>query len=216
MNKKSVLFTSLFLLSFLSASTAAKDTIKKRFHPPEGFSRVVVPENSFAARLRQLPLQKEGSPVLDLRGRAFKQSDDSTVAAVVDMNIKGRRLEQCMDILLRFYTDYLVEQGRRDSIQFPLPAGRLFSWKQWRAGFRPYFKGLHFQLQKSAAADRSGKSFYRYLDTIFSYSGSQTFYHHFPPVPLANVRIGDFIVRKEAKGHAILIVDMVLLSMAVS
>ena len=199
----------LFVLSFLTAQTLAQDFIRKRFKAPAGFQRVPAPQGSFAQWLRQLPLQAPGSPVLDFRGKIFKQGNDSTVAAVVDMNIKGRRLEQCMDVLLRFYADYLIAKGKRDSLQFPLPDGLTLSWKQWRAGFRPYFKGLHFRLRQSENPDSSANSYRRYLNTIFSYSGSQTFYHFYPRVALADIQIGDFIVRKERKGHAVLIVDMV-------
>ncbi len=187
----------------------AQETIQQRFSPPPGYTRISVEPNRFAAWIQNLPLKEPGSPVLDFRGREFKKSNDSTVAAVVDRNIKGRRLEQCMDILLRFYSNYLIERGQRDSVQFPLPDGLILSWEHWREGWRPYFKGLHFRLKKSAVSDSSAKNFRRYLNTIFSYSGSQTFFHHYPDISPDKLQIGDFIVRKENKGHAVLIIDMV-------
>ncbi len=207
--KSTTLFViAIFLLFFHTERIFARETVRQRFEPPAGFTRMVVPDNGFAAWLRQLPLKESGNPVLDFRGKTFKQGNDTTVAAVADMNIKGRRLEQCMDVLLRFYAEYLIETGKQDSICFPLPDGLTLSWQQWRAGLRPHFKGLHFQLRQSAAAGSSTKSFRRYLDTIFSYSGSQTFYHYYPQIPLKDIRSGDFIVRKEGKGHAVLIVDV--------
>ncbi len=209
MNPKRLLTVSIFLFFLLSGLTYAQDTLQKRFNPPPEFTRVKVSPNSLAAWLRKLPLLEPGSAVLDFRGKIFKPGNDSSVAAVVDMNVKGRRLEQCMDILLRLYSDYLIANGKRDSLKFPLPDGLPLSWKQWRAGFRPLFKGLHFQLRKSGSADSSTKSFHNYLNTIFSYTGSQTFFHYYPDISPDKLQIGDFIVRKVRKGHAVLIIDMV-------
>ncbi len=200
---------ALFLLFSLSGLTYAKDNVQQRFSPPAGYTRASVEPNSFAAWIQNLPLKEPGSPVLDFRGREFKKSGDSTIAAVVNFNISGKRLEQCMDILLRFYSNYLIEMGKRDSVQFPLPDGLTLSWWQWSEGWRPYFKRLNFQLIQSQTADNSKRNFERYLNEIFSYSGSQTFYHHYPDIALSDLRIGDFIVRKNRKGHALLICDLV-------
>jgi len=201
------IFFALFRLLFASADSSA--TIERRFASPNGFKRVQVSASSFAAYLRRLPLMPEGSPVLDYRGRVIKKGTDSTVAAVVDMDIRGRKLEQCMDILLRFYSSYLMETEQRDKILFPLPDGLRLSWKDWADGFRPQFKGVHFSLRKTSRPDESLQNFNRYLNTIYNATGSQTFFHFYPPVPLQDIRIGDFITRKQRRGHAVLIVDMV-------
>ncbi len=205
------LFLLIFLASFVYGQNTDTSpiTIEKRFAPPRGFWRVQVQANSFEVYLRRLPLMPEGSPVLDYRGRVFKKATDSTVAAVVDMDIRGRKLEQCMDILLRFYSGYLMETGQRDKILFPLPDGLRLSWKDWSDGFRPQFKGTHFSLRKTSAPDDSPHNFKKYLNTIYNASGSQTFFHFYAPVPLQDMRIGDFITRKQRRGHAVLIVDMV-------
>ncbi len=204
-----VLFLSLLFPLVLTAGPPYGETIESRFTPPAGYRRAAVNPNEFAAFLRRLPLLPEGSPVLDYRGRVFKKGTDSTVAAVVNMDMRGRKLEQCMDILLRFYSRYVMETGRDSKLAFPLPDGLRLSWEKWKEGFRPRFKGLHFSLQKNALPDSSARNFQNYLNTIYAYSGSQTFYHFYPPVPLQAMRIGDFITRKQRRGHAVLIVDMV-------
>ena len=207
LHRESVIF--IFLLFFLPGLVSANDTLQQRFSPPFGFSRVTVQPNSFAAWLRAIPLQEAGSPVLDFRDRESKKAGDSTVAAVVDFNISGKRLEQCMDILLRFYSDYLITNGKRDSLQIPLPDGLLLSWKEWQEGWRPYFKGFNFHFSQTAQTDSSQKNFECYLAEIFSYSGSHTFYYFFSQIPADEIKIGDFIVRKNRKGHAVLIMDLV-------
>jgi hypothetical protein len=113
-----------------------------------------------------------------------------------------------MDVLLRLYSSYLREAGQESQIAFPLPDGLQLSWMDWQKGFRPQFKGLHFLLIKGGVPDTSAQNFQTYLNTIYELSGSQTFYHFYPAVPLQNMRIGDFITRGQRRGHAVLIVDM--------
>ena len=150
----------------------------------------------------------ENSPVKDFKNRIFKESDDSTVADLVAYDIKGRNLEQCMDILLRFRTEYLIENNRQNEIQFPLPDGLLLSWQDWANGQRPKFKGAHFYLEKIGKPDSSYRNLRRYLNTIFEYSSTQAFYHYYKNIDPADLQIGDFIVRKGDKGHAVMIVDL--------
>lgn len=183
--------------------------LSERFSPPQGFRRVTEDSVSFGAWLRRLPLLPENAPVKDYRNRIIKKAGDSTVAAVVAYDIKGRHLEQCMDILLRLWAEYLSIQGRQKAIQLPMPDGLMLSWTDWSAGKRPDLRGLNFYLQKNAAPDSSFRNFQRYLNTIFEYSGTQTFYHHYARIPAEAMQIGDFIVKKGRDGHAVIILDLV-------
>jgi hypothetical protein len=120
--------------------------LSERFPPPQGFNRVAVDSGSFGAWLRQLPLLPENAPVKDYRNRIVKKAGDSTVAAVVAYDIRGRNLEQCMDILMRLWAEYLSSQERQQAIQLPLPDGLMLSWTDWSSGKRPHFQGLNFFL----------------------------------------------------------------------
>ncbi|MBN1408861.1 MAG: hypothetical protein JW956_13775 [Calditrichaceae bacterium] len=184
------------------------DIIIERFSPPTGFQRIPADSNSFAFWLRQMPLLPEGSPVKDFKNRIFKKSTDSTVASVVAYDIKGRNLDQCMDILLRFRAEFLVDNHRKNEIQFPLPDGLMLGWVDWAEGIRPEFKGAHFYLEKTAEPDSSDRSFKRYLNTIFEYSSTQAFYHYYKNINPDSLQIGDFVVKKGSKGHAVMIVDL--------
>ncbi len=113
-----------------------------------------------------------------------------------------------MDILMRLRSIYLQQTGRQKVISFPLPDGLLLSWQDWQSGQRPVFKGLHFRLIQSAGIDSSAANFEHYLRTLFNYSGTQTFYHYYPKMDPSTLRIGDFIVKKGRKGHAVMIVDL--------
>ncbi len=123
-------------------------------------------------------------------------------------NIRGRKLEQCMDILVRFRAEYLWLSGRREAIHFPLPEGSDFRWKDWAQGWRPAFRGAHFKMEKTAGTDSSYANFLKYMNLLFEYSGSQAFYHYYEALDPASVKPGDFVVKKGKKGHAVLIVDM--------
>jgi hypothetical protein len=176
--------------------------------PPAGFHRLPTAPQSFANWLRQLPLKPTPSPVLDYRGRIHKKSTDTTLATVIDLDVKGKRMQQCMDILVRLRAEYLWKQQAYHLISFPLPGGYVLHWTDWASGLRPRFRGIEMQLQQVSQPDSSRRNFENYLKIIFAESHSQQFYHAYPQIEPAMVAIGDFIVKKGVKGHAVLIVDM--------
>ncbi len=178
------------------------------FSPPEGFSRVKLPPGSFGAWLRKMPILKKRGPVRDYRGRIFKTREDSAVAAVAACDISGRSLDQCMDILMRFYSAWLKENGRLDALALALPDGTMLGFSDWKKGIRPFFKGLHFQLKQTARIQKTN-ILNAYLNTIFEWTGTQAFYHFYKTVPLDSLQPGDFIIKKGRKGHAVLIADLV-------
>jgi hypothetical protein len=151
-----------------------------------------------------------GSDVLNYRGGIFKPGGDRTVAFVVDMDIKGRRLEQCMDILVRLYTEFLWKKNQGDNLQLPLPGGYWLKWKEWSEGFRPVFKGIDVKIIKSSKSDTTYSAYKSFLNTVYSESHTQQFFHAYLPIDRTDVKIGDIIIKKGTKGHAVMIVDMAI------
>ncbi|MEJ2053170.1 MAG: DUF4846 domain-containing protein [Calditrichaceae bacterium] len=184
------------------------DTILERIYLPDGYERVPADSGSFGYWIRRMPLLPEKSAVKDYKNRIFKESKDTTIAAVIAYNIKGRNLDQCMDILMRLYAEYLISMNRKDEIRYPLPDGLMLGWAEWKSGMRPKFRGVHFYLEKIAEPDSADRNFNRYLNTIFEYSGTQAFYHYYKDINPDSLQIGDFIVKKGRKGHAVMIVDL--------
>jgi hypothetical protein len=212
-----------FLLLFITASLSAQQNVflaapeynlkqfkimEKVFIPPDGYQRVRVQENSFAGYLRRLPVVPDSFAVFDFKSNVRVKSRDSTLAAVIPVDIKGRNLWQCMDILQVFYMDWLFRQKKDSLIIFPLPDGTTLSWHEWRLGIRAVFKGLNFQKTKNGQPLSDMEAFRRYSNFIFEHSGTQTFWHYYPPVALQDIFPGDFIVKKGKKGHAVLIMDL--------
>ena len=191
-----------------SKNNINSETIQTRFKPPDGFKRVPVPSNSFGHWLRNLPLLPEGTPVKDYLGRIKVSTNDTTLAAVVNYDIRGRKLEQCMDIILRFWAEYLFSQQRSDEIAFYLPVNFLLKWSDWNQGFRPLHRGIRISLLKNHVPDSSRACFEKYLWEIFYHSNTQTAYFNYPKVKFEDVQIGDFIVKRGSRGHAVLIVDL--------
>jgi len=188
----------------------AQSTIEKIPLPSSNYMRVQIRDNSFAEWLRDLSLQKSGSDVLNYRGGIFKTGKDTSVAFVVDMNIEGKRLEQCMDVLVRFYADYLWEKKQTKNLNLPLPGGYWLNWKNWGEGYRPNFSGIDVTIKKSSKPDSSHQSYISYLNTVYSESHTQQFFHAYLPINREEVKIGDMIIRKGTKGHAVMIVDLAL------
>jgi len=184
------------------------ETIESRFPPHSGFQRVRVPPSSFSQWLRGLPLLPDSTPVRDYLGQIKVKAKDTTLAAVINYNIRGKKLEQCMDIINRFRAEYLRSHNRHEKIAFYLPTNFLLKWSDWKQGFRPHHQGIKITLVKNHPPDSSLACYEKYLWEIFYHSNSQTAYFNFPKIEPENIQIGDFIVNKGRRGHAVLIVDL--------
>jgi hypothetical protein len=176
--------------------------------PSTNYKRIEIKSGGFAEWLRNLPLKKKGADVLNYRGGIFKSGQDTTVAFVVDLDIEGRRLEQCMDVLVRLYSDYLWKNKQTDSLKLPLPGGFWLTWENWKNGFRPLFKGISVKIMNSSPPDTSYRSYNSYLRTVFSESHTQQFYHAYQSLERRDLKIGDIIIKKGTKGHAVMVVDL--------
>jgi len=206
----SFIFISINPIDAQESNTFNKTEIQTIGEIPvlEGYQRVSVKENSFADWIRKLSLKPMNSNVLDFKGRIFKSKIDTTIAAVIDWDIKGKRLEQCMDIIVRFYAEYLWENKKHDKLTLPLPGKQLIKWSDWEKGFRPKFTGINVNLIKSEKVNSSKRNFDRYLNLVFAESYTQQFYYAYPLINRDDVQIGDFVVKKGVKGHAVMIVDL--------
>ncbi len=144
----------LLLIIFLLSDVRAQSTIEEIAVPDSTYRRITVNEQSFADWLRSRKILPSGSPVLDYRGRRYKAATDTTVAHVMDIDIVNRRLEQCMDILVRLYSEYSWQIDKKEDLAYPLPGGYLLSWSDWRSGQRPVFKGVQVSMQYKNKPDQ--------------------------------------------------------------
>lgn len=203
------MFCVITLVAVLSVTAVSQKSIGDIPVPDQTYIRTEFENGSFPKWLRQRELLPAGSPVLDYRGREYKKPDDSTVAYVMNIDIHNRRNEQCMDILIRLYADYLWHSKQAEELALPLPGGQLLEWAAWKQGWRPRFKGINVNMVQEKPADSSYQNFENYLKLIYSESHTQQFYHLYSRISPGEVRPGDFIVIRGSKSHAVMVVDVI-------
>jgi len=181
--------------------------LRRASSTPADFERIAVSDGSFGAYLRSLPLEPAGAPVLLFDGR--RKSRDDVHAAVIDLDVGPRDLQQCADSILRLRAEYLFGIGRLDDIAFHFTSGFLCAFARWRAGDRVTVNGSAVAWTGGGAPDSSHDALRRYLDVVFTYAGTRS-------LPLDLVRAprdspmapGDVYLRAGSPGHAMVVVDV--------
>jgi Domain of unknown function (4846) len=168
------------------AVAAQADTLEARIAPPPGFKRIPVAPESWAAWLRGLPLKPAGAPVLLYNGARKWRQD--VHAAVVDIDVGTRDLQQCADAIMRLRGEWLFAAGRMRDIGFN------------------YTDGKRHDFASRGKSDYA--SFRKYMNLVFAYAGTYSLEHELKPVPLGDLQIGDVFVKGGFPGHAVLVADM--------
>ncbi|MGH6816383.1 MAG: DUF4846 domain-containing protein [Hyphomicrobiaceae bacterium] len=189
---------------WLSAVDTAA-TLEVRVPPPTGFVRLSAPPDSFAMWLRGLPMKPAGAPVKLFDGGDKSRQD--VHAAVIDIDVGRRDLQQCADAVMRLRAEWLRAVDRSGDIAFDYTGGGRVSYARWAKGERPSSNGRSWSAR--ANPDDSYASFRRYLDRVFIYAGSYSLERELIPVPAAGMDIGDVFVKGAFPGHAVLVADMV-------
>lgn len=172
---------------WLASDAAPVATLAQRIAPPAGFERVPAPDGSFAAWLRGLPMRPEGAPVLTYTGKPKWRQD--VHAAVVDIDIGTRDLQQCADAIMRLRAEWLYGLGRDKDIAFNDTDGK-------RRRFSAYSRKDH-------------AGFRKYMDLVFAYAGTYSLERELKKVAPEEIAIGDVFIKGGFPGHAVLVADMV-------
>ncbi len=192
---------------WLSSPEKARDRVSDRFAPPAGYVRVPVRAGSFAAWLRNLPLRPPGTPVRLYNGR--KKARQTAHAAVYDLDIGRRDLQQCADAIMRLRAEYLYSAGRRNAIAFDFTSGDRAAFSRWAQGWRPRVKGRRVSWVRTGRRRGGYRSFRAYLTTVFTYAGTYSLARELARVrDPRDIRIGDVFVEGGFPGHAVFVVDM--------
>lgn len=181
-------------------------TVSERITVPEGAKRVTVAETSFAAYLRKFPLKTDGSAVYLYNGSL--KSNQQVHAAVLDIDVGNRDLQQCADAVMRLRAEYLFKQGKFDEIHFNFTNGFKCEYVKWREGYRMVVNGNQTRWSKTAQPDYSYASFRKYMDLIFSYAGTLSLAKEMISVPVSEMQIGDVFIQGGSPGHAVIVMDM--------
>lgn len=198
-------FALLLPLLLNLAATPAKDRIVDRFAVPSGFARVPVAPASFGAYLRNLPLLPVGTGVTLYNGSAKGRQD--VHAAVIDISVGQKDLQQCADAVMRLRAEHLHANGKDQAVTFRFTNGFEARWDRWAKGERIRVSGNTCSWYAGAAPDRSHDQLLRYLDMVFTYAGTLSLARELVPTTDA-VRPGDVYIQGGSPGHAVLVVDV--------
>lgn len=212
-----IAFAAIAITAALASQTARANTaypwlngpppsrvLAETIAPPPEFERAHAPPGSFAAWLRGLPLKPEGAPVRLYNGaQKFRQN---VHAAVIDIDVGSKDLQQCADAIMRLRAEWLRAEGRTGEIGFNYTGGGRVSWTRWSRGERPTSDGKRWS--RKAKADDGYAAFRRYLEQVFIYAGSYSLEHELKPLPLEAMQIGDVFIKGGFPGHAVLVADM--------
>ena len=188
------------------------ETLAERVVAPTGFERVPAEPGSFAAWLRALPLKAERAPVMLFDGRTKPRQD--VQAAVIDIDIGSRDLQQCADAIMRLRAEWLFANGRQRDIGFNFTGGGRVGFERYSTGQRPDAKGRRWTA--SAKPDASYPSFRKYMDLVFAYAGTASLEKELKSVPASDVQIGDVFIKGGFPGHAVLVADIAVNSLTKS
>ncbi|MDL2234523.1 DUF4846 domain-containing protein [Christensenellaceae bacterium OttesenSCG-928-L17] len=180
------------------------ETIRERFVALPGFERKEV--DAYGEYIRDLPLLADGSPILLYNGE--ESALNGRHAAVVDMDVGARDLQQCADAALRIRCEYLYAAGAYDAIRYHLTNGFLLSYEEYREGYRLQVDGNSTKMVKRAKEDTSYEAFRAYLDVLFNYASTRSLYKECEQIALEDLRVGDLFIVSGSPGHCVIVMDM--------
>lgn len=182
--------------------------VETRFNTPSNYKRKTLNENSFQKYLRSLPLKPYLSEVLLYNGETKYNFD--VYEAVVDMKIGKKDLHQCADAIMRLRAEYLWNQQKYDQIHFNFTNGFQVDYEMWRNGNRMVVEGNKTYWKKTSSPSNTYQDFWKYMELIFTYSGTMSLSKELKPVNMDDIEIGDIFIQGGSPGHAIIVVDMAI------
>lgn len=181
-------------------------TLDTRILPPSGYTRVPSEAYEITGFIRSLPLKPDGSQILKYDGRPVLNQDNH--AAVFDIDIGDRDLQQCADSVIRIYAEYYWSIEEYDKIAFHLTNGFYMNYTKWRDGYRIRVEGNDVEWVKTASYDNSYETFLKYLNNVFAYAGTLSLSAESTRITLDDLLPGDILLEGGSPGHCVLVADM--------
>ncbi len=180
-------------------------TVSERISVPQGFERIKLEEGSFGQYLRDFPLKPHGTKVVYYDGRT-KPWD--VHAAVLDIDIGDRDLQQCADAAIRLRAEYLYSKGLYEQIHFNFTNGFNAEYVKWMEGSRIRITGNRAEWVRQGNRDTGYESFRKYLDMVFTYAGTLSLSQEMKNISTGDAQPGDVFLKGGSPGHCVIIVDM--------
>ncbi|MCB9643149.1 MAG: hypothetical protein H6728_08745 [Myxococcales bacterium] len=201
------------LFPWLTPSDQRSQRLSQRFAPPRGYKRVPLRRGSFAWWLRRLPLLPKGSPVMLHDGSRKGRQD--VHAAVIQIDIGQRDLQQCADAVMRVWGEYLWSRNMARLADFHFASGQRNPWLWWSRGDRIRLRDRGRRVvwkRRVARPDRSYQNYQRYLRFVMAWANTSSLVRQLRRVPISQAQPGDLFLqgwRGGQPGHAVLILDVV-------
>lgn len=180
-------------------------TIKSRVNVPEGYGRTNYPKGSFEDYLRHYKLKPFGSKIINYDDTEYFWQRGHI--GILEVPVPKNGLQQCADALIRIRSEFLWDNNRKDEIGFNFTSGHYCSWKKYAEGYRPKINGSKVSFHKIASADSSRDNFYKYLNLIYTYSGTLSLYHELEAIKAKDLKIGDMLIKGGSPGHIVMLCD---------
>lgn len=168
-----------------------KSTLCERISVPENYQRIVTDSLSFAYYLQHLELKNSDAEVRLFDGS--KKGNQRVHAAIINIDVGTRDLQQCADAVMRLRAEYLFEQKRYNEI-----------------GFNFVSDGKPRYLKDYCSDQSDYTCFRKYMNYIFSYANTRSLFHQLNlKTDFTRIAIGDVLIQTGSPyGHAVIVVDM--------
>ena len=151
---------------------------------PDGFTRMTVPQNSFASWLREIRLKKD-KRVYKFDGKL--KSNQSAQFAVLDVSVGNRDLQQCADAVMRLRAEYLF--AKRDFLNIVF-----IDNDQKKYQFLPPYSQQKLRI---------------FLENVFTMCGSASLEQQLTKhILITEVQPGDVLIHGGFPGHAVIVMDV--------
>jgi hypothetical protein len=157
---------------------------------PQGYTRIAVPNASFAAWLRNFKLRNNNT-VYFYNGQPVPYQNWHY--AVLDLSTGSKDLQQCADAIMRMRAEYYFATEQYHNIVFG-EGRQTYSFDKYLANIE-------------ATSDQHGRLL-GFMETVFINCGTYTVNAMSNHIPIDSMQPGDMFVHAGSPGHAMLVVDV--------
>ena len=187
----------------VAQENAEGNTVATRFNVPEGYTRKSYAAGTFGNYLQDLPLKPQGTLTKYYNGEV---KDKKVAAAVIDMSVGNRDLQQCADAIMRLRAEWLFSEKRFNDISFNLTNGFKMKYSEWKQGKR--LNAACNGWNTGGTASESHDDFMNYMKKIFTYAGTLSLSKELQTKNIKNLEAGDVFIKGGSPGHAVIVVDV--------
>ena len=179
------------------------NTVATRFEVPNGYARKAYAVGTFGNYLQQLPLKPAGTLTKYFNGNI---KNNKVAAAVIEMSVGNRDLQQCADAIMRLRAEWLFSEKRFNDISFNLTNGFNMKYSEWKQGKR--LNAACNGWTTGGTASETHDDFMKYMKTIFTYAGTLSLSKELQTKNIAILEAGDVFIKGGSPGHAVIVVDV--------